>query len=521
MEQVDTKTIVQQFKDWEIQILVLLSFALQLLLFFFGGLRRRTSRVWLRVFLWLTYLSADFIAVYALGYLSRHLPTTTNDHICYQTCLGKTLLPSQSHHDFTLLWAPFFLVHLGGQDTVTAFAIEDNELWSRHLLNMIVQVCLVVYVMWYSMAHNLPVVPAAFLSVARVIKYGERIWALKCGSQESLKSSISSSYVAALKKLAHDEEDGIQVTKPASTVQRALKCMLGLREVFSRRQPSGNFSFEKSLDAQLTFKTAEMELSMMYDELYTKAKVIQTGKGTILRCVSLTSTVVAFVLFILMNGSKQRHGPVTDEMKELIHQEIDNNKLKKPLNLSPQLFFAQAASSFEETLFMMHLYTDMYLYKPAMLPVQRNVYDLLALVLNDAGYARASSKEQFLETVASGEYSWDQPFMDFRAAPPDDMLQQGWQGLHAALQVMVQVWVRLLIYAAGKSQHARRLSMGGELLTFVWLLMAHRELGDIYNIQFQLVEKEKDGSVRTGPNSTITTDIYTLFRLGHPIDMIK
>lgn len=50
-------------------------------------------------------------------------------------------------------------------------------------------------------------------------------------------------------------------------------------------------------------------------------------------------------------------------MKELIHQEIDNNKLKKPLNLSPQLFFAQAASSFEETLFMMHLYTDMYLYK--------------------------------------------------------------------------------------------------------------------------------------------------------------
>lgn len=159
--------------------------------------------------------------------------------------------------------------------------------------------------------------------------------------------------------------------------------------------------------------------------------------------------------------------------------------------------------------------------QPAMLPVQRNVYDLLALVLNDAGYARASSKEQFLETVASGEYSWDQPFMDFRAAPPDDMLQQGWQGLHAALQVMVQVWVRLLIYAAGKSQHARRLSMGGELLTFVWLLMAHRELGDIYNIQFQLVEKEKDGSVRTGPNSTITTDIYTLFRLGHPIDMIK
>ncbi|XP_052156439.1 uncharacterized protein LOC127774214 [Oryza glaberrima] len=164
--------------------------------------------------------------------------------------------------------------------------------------------------------------------------------------------------------------------------------------------------------------------------------------------------------------------------------------------------------------------------QPAMLPVQRNVYDLLALVLNDASYARTSSKEQFLEALASGENPWVPPFMDnLFGATPDDMLeqlQQGWQGLHAALQVIVQVWVRLLIYAAGKSQpeeHARRLSMGGELLTFVWLLMAHRELGDIYNIQFQLVEKEKDGSVRTGPNSTITTDIYTLFRLGHPIDI--
>ncbi|EEE63550.1 hypothetical protein OsJ_18366 [Oryza sativa Japonica Group] len=388
------------------------------------------------------------------------------------------------------------------------------------------------------MAHNLPVVPAAFLSVAGVIKYGERIWALKCGSQESLKSSISSSYVAALKKLAHDEEDGIQ-----------------------------------SLDAQLTFKTAEMELSMMYDELYTKAKVIQTGKGTILRCVSLTSTVVAFVLFILMSGSKQRYynsigvdvaitymlfvGAFCLEACAIIIAMVSPrawasmeargggcnsslltratcrsscSSMLPSIHPEKRLWWSNSLGQYN---FMSSRLADgksriteemmaiVGAKEPAMLPVQRNVYDLLALVLNDAGYARTSSKEQFLETVASGEYSWDQPFMDFRAAPPDDMLQQGWKGLHAALQVMLQIWVRLLIYAAGKSQHARRLSMGGELLTFVWLLMAHRELGDIYNIQFQLVEKEKDGSVRTGPNSTITTDIYTLFRLGHPIDMIK
>jgi len=86
--------IVQVIVDWEIQILLLLSFALQLLLFFFGGLRRRSSNALLRLSLWLAYLSADFIAVYALGYLSRHLPTTTT------TTAQATLSLSCEHHSF-------------------------------------------------------------------------------------------------------------------------------------------------------------------------------------------------------------------------------------------------------------------------------------------------------------------------------------------------------------------------------------------------------------------------------------
>src|SRR5207253_456684 len=43
-------------------------------------------------------------------------------------------------------WAPFMLVHLGGQDTITAFSKQDNELWRRHLLSMVTQVAVAGYV---------------------------------------------------------------------------------------------------------------------------------------------------------------------------------------------------------------------------------------------------------------------------------------------------------------------------------------------------------------------------------------
>nr|VDD25244.1 unnamed protein product [Brassica oleracea] len=52
-------------------------------------------------------------------------------------------------------------------------------------------------------------------------------------------------------------------------------------------------------------------------------------------------------------------------------------------------------------------------------------------------------------------------------------------------EVVNKVWAELLCYAAtkcGAIEHAAQLSKGGELISFVWLLMAHFGLGDQFQI---------------------------------------
>lgn len=168
-------SLLELLDAWEIQLLiVLLSFILQVFLFFTGSLRQRSTNGFLRGTIWIAYLGADLVAIYALGYLSRHVDTTMKKG--YST-LGET-------HPLAFLWAPFLLIHLGGQDTITAFSMEDNNLWLRHLLNLVVQVTLAMYVFWKSTSWHKNVqllVPGVFLFTAGIIKYGERTVALMYG----------------------------------------------------------------------------------------------------------------------------------------------------------------------------------------------------------------------------------------------------------------------------------------------------------------------------------------------------
>lgn len=305
---------MQLWNDWELQALVLLSFMLQVFLFFSGGLRRYSTNAGLRLLIWLAYLMADFVAVYTLGQLSRQKTDATG--------LGES-------HQLTFLWTPFLLIHLGGQDTVTAFSVEDNELWLRHLLNLLTQVGLALYVFWKSAAHNRFLALAIFAFVAGIIKYGERIWALKSASQKALRSSTKS-VVDQFPELEEDEQELGYFTM----VKFALSTSPGVRNLFVGRKLEqmeeriqaaftgremgkniqGAFiclsTYNENQNGEVVFKVLEIEQGIMYENLYTKAMVLRTWVGAMLRFVTLISLLIAFAFSVADNKQWHHHSRI-------------------------------------------------------------------------------------------------------------------------------------------------------------------------------------------------------------------
>ncbi|KAI4969524.1 hypothetical protein ZWY2020_000438 [Hordeum vulgare] len=150
-------------------------------------MRRRNISIIPRTLLWLAYLLADSIAIYILGHMSFY---------------GK----SHGHQQLMAFWAPFLLVHLGGQDNITAYSIEDSQLWPRHLLTFVVQIVGVAYVLYKHVAGSWTlVIAAALIFVSGVLKYGERVWALKFSSLENMNKFLDSRKLSEAKREQHEE----------------------------------------------------------------------------------------------------------------------------------------------------------------------------------------------------------------------------------------------------------------------------------------------------------------------------
>ncbi|KAK1685937.1 hypothetical protein QYE76_046785 [Lolium multiflorum] len=242
----------------------------------------------LSAILWLLYQTADDVAIYVLGHMS---------------------LSSRPREEQQLMafWASLLLVHLGGQDTVTAYAMEDNDLWLRHLFTLMVQAAGAAYVLYkYAGGGSAALLAAAVLMyLVGVGKYLQRVYALKSSRLGSVKEFLEGFEVHEPDKpypvpaCLDDAEGVLQGAHDLLHVCMGqlvdykvwpsgfqMGCILAYHD--RRGNPSGRSKLLELLG---------MQLSLTRDILYTKTAVTHTWHGFVSRLLWTVSTIVAFFLF--------------------------------------------------------------------------------------------------------------------------------------------------------------------------------------------------------------------------------
>ncbi|XBI96997.1 hypothetical protein VPH35_033209 [Triticum aestivum] len=275
--------VVHLWNDWEVQILVLVSFMLQVFLLMFARMRRRNISIVPRTLLWLAYLLADSIAIYILGHMS----------FC-----GKP----HGRQQLMAFWAPFLLVHLGGQDNITAYSIEDSQLWPRHLLSFVVQTVGVAYVFYKYVAGSWTLVTAAALIFCSgFLKYGERVWALKSSSLDNMSKFLDSRKLAEAKREQRAQWGQGETLHHEEVLQGAHDlppiCMAQFVDYKFWPSPFQSKAVKLFDRGGQMFELVEMQLSLMYDFLYTKAAVAFTWHGCFIRVISSVASITTLFLF--------------------------------------------------------------------------------------------------------------------------------------------------------------------------------------------------------------------------------
>ncbi|KAG2538903.1 hypothetical protein PVAP13_9NG473500 [Panicum virgatum] len=281
---------------------------------------------------------ADYVATYLLGRLTLLVAVAGNN--------------GTRRQEMALFWTPFLLLHLGGQETITAFSMEDNTLWKRRLLDLASQVTMAVYVVgkqWRE--YSQLVAPMALMFVCGAVKYSERIWALRAAAVRAPGSSS----MASLADLAYDEggresdyrhavlsmyyERLVSISSGDSVFERVMEAAFAelpaSLDFFMDVTPSDVSGFTNAYDNiqsylmdlkssknrdGMVYKMAEVQVSLIHDYLYTKFGAVRfqaprsswhPTMGAALQWLgSLGLTSVALVLFAMASDGYGRRSDV-------------------------------------------------------------------------------------------------------------------------------------------------------------------------------------------------------------------
>ncbi|XP_044952050.1 uncharacterized protein LOC123402218 [Hordeum vulgare subsp. vulgare] len=275
---------VKWLSDSVFRIVPLLSLLMHLILTVFSDSRRREGKGWKRGLLWLAYQLTDWGPAYVIG----------NLYLEKEPC-GKMIVA---------FWVPFLLLQNARPDNISAYTIEDNELWLRVVIFVPLQSLgsiLVVYrcILTNCCTTGLLRQASIIMLVVGLLKYVESAVALWLCNLSRIQKSFKK--LPPIDCSLIDDYGGGKNLKD----EQALLVAHGLFDIC--KGAFSDYSMEHMDRAAVTSmfsdqwksmcKVVEMELSLMYDILYTKAAVVHTWPGYAIRVASPLLTATALVLF--------------------------------------------------------------------------------------------------------------------------------------------------------------------------------------------------------------------------------
>ncbi|XP_062115579.1 uncharacterized protein LOC133829801 [Humulus lupulus] len=308
---------------WNLRGFITLSLSLQIFLVLFASSRQRSKNSFFISLIWAAYLLADWVAAFAIGLITQIEDNDT-----------KTVL----NQEIYAFWAAFLLVHLGGPDSITSFALEDNEFWIRHLFGLIIQAIAAAYSFYLTPSGNKLWPCTVLVFFAGIVKYVERTRALYLASldyfgrtalpkpepgidYEQASSIYSSNLVKAplQGEITSGRPRGSTMGNPyfeldriTSSVSIEIRQLRVARLLFERFKGLIvgfflNFDDRKSsreyflkADYKSAFRVLEYELSFMFQVLHTKTVVVNQRIGYIFRFISFLTILSAAVYFLLV-----------------------------------------------------------------------------------------------------------------------------------------------------------------------------------------------------------------------------
>lgn len=312
------QVVKESWSEWEVRCLVLLSLTLQFLLIISAyGRQKYKGRLlpYVAATVWSIYMAADWVATLAMT-----------------TILRGTL---EKESTIVVLWVPFLLWHLGSPANITAYSLEDNELWLRHFLGLVSNGAEAVYIYFkfrtvgvpiYRSLHHLDVTVVPLL-VGGILKYAERVAALRSACSEQLRSALYSE--AERNQLESKGREMIRtgLYKSAGTVkqsveetnvkdprvkflQEARKSFEIFRPLFldlpfkvSRKYLDENV-YLKDKSAKEAFRLVKIELQFFHDLFFTKSPIQRRYPklNAFLRGFYILSALSVLIVFSTQNN---------------------------------------------------------------------------------------------------------------------------------------------------------------------------------------------------------------------------